>query len=286
MRLVILFMISNFLSSAFAGGGKHLSASVNYACLSMDGIPIPMDTALATQCCSNGKLMDSAPENCKNGFHSINTDSGHLIVNSLNLAKKTLEVANDLNGVVTDYSDKEQKKAEASAISAGAGANDFGQGRLGGVGSELENGMNESGSGAGSGAGSRGGGSEGSGLGQGFSDNPNGLNQNAQKSLAIQDPSAGSAALGFSRGGDSGRTQDGFGGMGGSGGQVGTDGAQGEVRFGDSNEANLGEKDSNFMTGNTNDAPDYLSRISKDASIFKIISKRITRENLRKHVGE
>ena len=142
------------------------------------------------------------------------------------------------------------------------------------------------------GKGSQGGSSLGDGTGGGS------LDKESKDKLAINDPGPkgpNSAGV-YTKVGDGsnsagGKGADGtmfngiFGAINNGDGKMGNDGANSELKFGAGKDgAGVGD-DSGNVAGSPNDAVDYLSRIDKSASIFKIVSSRYTRESLKKHVG-
>jgi hypothetical protein len=273
MRWVVSLSALFLHLPAWAGDYR---VALDYACLSLDGAPVPKGTVLASKCC----VPIPGPE-CRVGFASMVPDSASDSRNYFDLAKQQIVNAAALNGVELELSDS----------GSGSDRSEGGKGQPSGA-AMLSGGDESSGSGGPTFGGSplsaesRNGGGGAGGPGQGYGGGVSG-----EKSL-----------LGRTRGREQNqRGAEDFGGgqyLGGAaaGSKSQGDGKVGSVVIGDStaiafgDKAESGEKtgtlnpdgsDSEGMSGTKDDSPDYLNRIDQAASIFKVVSKRYQKELVR-----
>ena len=281
--MTVLILILSFLNPHAEAMSKKLGASMGYACLDLNGIPVQAGSDDATNCCdSNGNFTGTSAA-CKNGPNSIGGGASFDFATNINLAKSTLDVANSLNGVVTaSATPPSTQQASTSADTSGGFT-----GSTGGATGTADPGAAAGGASAGGAAGP-GSGSGGAGSNLGSS---GALADTGTKVASVDGGPAGPDSGGaYSKGGDGPPAAGGnlLGGLFGSGGgKNGVDGSDKELKFGDDN-GDLNAKngaDPNSITGSPNDALDYLSRIDRTANIFKVVSKRYTSENQRKHIG-
>ncbi len=256
------------LSTSTAGAG-NFSIGLDYACLSLDGAPIPKGSALAAKCC----VAKPDPE-CRVGFSSVVPVSVEDTKGYFDLVREGIRSAAALNGIDLDHRNPnqstrvgEQPGGDSSAVLSGN------------LPSSTESQSTMKGGGAG--AISNGGGS-GAGNAQG-----SGIMGAKGSSGATQGRDARAVAVDEFGGGK-------YLGNGGSGARSGTDGKMAEVAAGEVQELTFGDigkggggaagslnadgSDSEGMSGTPEDSPDYLNRIDKSASIFKIVSKRYEKE--------
>lgn len=287
----LLFVVASFPTLAFAGAFDGTRISVSASCVSPDGVPISEGTSLATQCCSNGKLVQNPPTVCRVGFSSISADVGAAAAFSMNIAQNTLTTAGSLNGSTTDYGDGAvntgpltsapgSNGTDAGALVGGTGMNTTSP--TGTSGTASNGGATGSGSGSGSGSGAGSGGAAGSGsldFGKGSGSSAS----NGSKGANGTDSDAANGKggqLAYVRGGQGGSGK--AGGDGGlfnfGGGEKGAGaGSADELKLADGTSADanaLANADEDGARGTAEDPADYLSRIDQSANIFKIVSSR------------
>ena len=268
------FLFGLLLLSGPVAGARDYSIGMDYACLSLDGTPIAKGSDQAAKCC----VASPGPE-CRIGFSSVVPAAAEDSKGYLDVARAGIKNAAVLNGIDLDHRDPNQtttltnvaSPSNSAALVADSRVDSEGQPALSGAmgppgpGSSARNGSSSgssSGYGGGiSGANGASGGTRGREAGGGFAEDFGG-----GKYLG--------GAPGDARTGVDPRSVD-----------VSL-GDVSELRFGASGEpakkgpgsSNPDGSDSEGMSGSKEDSPDYLNRIDKAASIFKIVSKRYEKE--------
>jgi hypothetical protein len=271
------------------GKSGDIRVSQSYACVSLDGIPIPEGTELSSKCCTNGKLNPSPPISCR-AFSGVGAAAAKGAAFSINVAQNTLETAKSMTGAVTNYDAKADSKnsatqsatdsrGDSSALLGGSGSLDSTTGtnpnlKLPNALSGSSKGTENSASGA---SGSSAAGGSGSSVGA------SGSSANHAESGAGSAAAADGARVGYVSGsGASGAAASGalgfnFGALGGSSAGAGGDKGPDELALGDgtngqSNGLANGEEDG--VRGTSDDPADYFSRIDQSANLFKVVSSR------------
>jgi hypothetical protein len=300
MKIFSFTILSLLATPAFAFlGSAGTSVSQEYACVSLDGVPIQQGTEMAQKCCSNGQLIANAPDSCRAGFNSIGPAAGAGAAYSIDIAQNALNVAQDMNGATTDYTAPTDGGSGSGGSTSGSGSDTnaitgsgsgFGSdsgGTTSGSGSEYTSSGGTS-SGSGSGSKGSGGSSAGAGggdsglgsLGSGSGSGANGANGAGTTAGALGADKDSRLAYVGGGGKDGVGGANGFGmnGMGGSTSGAGMDKGMNELNLGDAN----GNRDPNAVAnadedgalGTSEDPADYFKRIDQSANIFKIVSSR------------
>jgi len=241
----------------------------DFACLSLDGVPIAHGSSLDSKCCQGGH----ADPSCKIGFSSILGASAGDASAQIHMAQNELGVADALAGGAMDHTaPKSSTPAAPNALSSALLSSGNSADGLSSASDGPEDSKNAAGSGSG--------GAQGSG---GFGSGVGGLSSASQThglKTASLGPSGPDAGGGYKGGAAVEAKKDGE-----EAGKVETD-LKG-VSFGAAGAGGPGGltngTDLDFP-GSRADSPDYLNRIDKSASIFKIVSKRYEKETARKHV--
>lgn len=253
-------------SSAWAG----FSIGLDYACLSIDGVPIAKGTDLAAKCC----VADPGPE-CRVGFSSVGPAAAEDSMGYLDVVREGIKNAAALNGVDLDHRDPSQ----LTRVTGAGNPNPDGNALVAGKSTDAEalSGLKLGQSGTRTGGGI-------SGAGKGYDGGITGAQDLAGATRGRESPQGGAGDFGGGK----------YLGSAGNASNAGADGKSAEVGVGDVQELKYGEagnrggsdtgtlnpdgSDSEGMSGSREDAPDYLNRIEKSASIFKIVSKRYEKE--------
>ena len=290
--ILISVLLVPSLAHAFLNGTKHVSPALTYACLDLNGIPISNGTSLAGTCCSGGSLMSNPPAECGTGPNTISPSAMGGVANAIKLANDTLGVANNMNGVTTAQGTTPNSNATSVGSTAGgqmggpgSGASASGSTGTGDLNGQMGSGQGGGADGSGGGAGGgSGGGSLGSSSGPGGGKTGDGTD--GTKGAGAD--GASGMAYASNGGGGGGNGAANYASLFGGGGNGKGVGDLKEMKFGDGSDGAGGKNgfDPNSITGSPNDAADYLKRIDRDANLFIIVSKRYTKENIKKHVGE
>ena len=309
LALLATVLFASFGGSALAGDFKVF---LDYACLNIDGIPVPRYSNLADRCCGSNAASD---ELCKAGFFSIMPDSleenGHILDGVYDL----LEEANTLSGNSADLSltpdnSNPNNEAEGSTSSEPINTQISALTSIGDLSNLSGPGPNSQNPAGGQLQGSSGGGMLGlTGLGAGSSDSWS--SRRGKKKFAVPgseatEPGSGRyASLGSGpsmvpgSGGPFGVTSSSLGvevveyGVDPSkAGEEIANGARDEGKSdpsgapggAGSETGGLAGAGGSLASGANLDAADYLSRIHKKDSIFKIVSLRYKKEVDRKSV--
>ncbi|MBC7397371.1 MAG: hypothetical protein H7333_07995 [Bdellovibrionales bacterium] len=265
---------------------------IEYACLGIDGVPLSAGTSQEAACCQNGQLIANPPALCRAGFNSIGAGAAAGAAFAVNLAQKTLDTAKNMSGASITYTSPtpsehglSETKSSGSAITSSGSSGSGDESGTVGAGTSTEAG-DSAGSGSrsgGAGSGRGGGGSLGASSSAGFG---------KRETDGAGEKSADSAGGYVSAGGAGGNADKNalaslnFGNTFGKDGANGKgDGGPSELNFADE-AAGSGKDGSEGGEGSSSDAADYLSRIDRSASIFKIVSLRYTKETRKKHVGK
>ena len=256
---------------------KSFDTNISYGCLSIDGVPISNGTDQASRCCDGGgNLKSDPPEECKIGFASMIPESGRVGYGLMTMAQNEIKQASDAIGVQRDQTDSKTPDYSADTQASDGTVSAMGASASGGVGKDaMLAGL--SGKSGGSGGSSRGMGDS-NGANGGFgSVTGAGSRGKAGDSSSAGPDSQGSGGGYSSKGGTEGNRAEG------DGSKVGID-ALNELNFNDGSAASNASKGEDDLTGSKEDSPDYLNRIDKAASIFKIVSKRYQKEIARNRI--
>jgi hypothetical protein len=296
--LGLIFAPTSALSGDFA-------IELDLACFSLDGAPIPKGTVLAAKCCGGG---GNQAEECRVGFNSMIGTNMYDAQKILDTAYQELQNSKVLNGNSTDFTnppDAENDNTTDPSTSSGTVDSENSALLSGGetsplIGKSSANGnpfskpsssSGASGSsmfgGGGSGADSswtsgRGKKSKVAALGSEGNDPMGKYSSNESKTGSVPDSrgasgvtsSLGEGVLEFGSGKD-------------GAGDGSADSNTGGSRGGDGSSASggaLGSDGAGAGTGSLEDATDYLTRIHKKDSIFKIVTRRYQKEEQRKNI--
>jgi len=282
---LVMSMLWATASSQIAAQAGDFSVALDYGCLGIDGVPIPKYTNLAAQCCGNGA---SQNEICRVGFHSMVPDAMN-DANNINYAAQQLlyQAAHHMSGNKGDLdSGGNPDDSDPGPPSTSSGVVSSGMTAVGG--SPKTAGILTSGSGPANLARSGGSGSSGT---SGASPGAVGLGSDWSKSLGspkiLASVGSASSEAGGSYTSNGAQKREGHPGAGASG--VSSSAGEGSIEFG--NGASIGNASGSVagsedaLEGSKEDAPDYLSRIHKKDSIFKIISRRYQKEVARNRLS-
>ncbi len=279
------------VAAIYNNNSSNNTTALSYACLSIDGAPISNDTPLAEKCCASGSLKSPPPAECKVGFYGTGPNAVGDGMGAFQLAQNLMENQAVMGGASTDLQQNGSRPdgtnlpgSKSSALVSG-GDNGFG-----GMGSSKSltdgSGLGSQGSGSGGGGGGGAFGGAGAGGGSGFLSAKRGKKVNAN---GMEEPSF-AGGMYASKGGPNDRATPGAtgpdkvtptdsgiemidaGGSQGAGAGAGAAGANGAS--------------GDLLTGSREDAVDYLNRIDRNLSIFKVVSKRYEREITRNRVQE
>jgi hypothetical protein len=265
-----LFLLSLFLVFATSARAGNYSIGIDYACLSLDGTPIAKGSDLAAKCC----VASPGPE-CRTGFSTMVPAAAEDTKGYLDVARAGIKNAAVLNGIDLDHRDPDQattlskvaSPSNAAALISDSPGNPEIQFSMGGA-----QGARSSGplSGVGAGSGYPGGMVGMKTIGEGSRTRETGAKTAQEfgggKYLGGSGDSSKSGAEGQTAGVSIGDVSElKF-------------GAAGETHGKGSGNLNPDGSDSEGMSGSREDSPDYLNRIDKAASIFKIVSKRYEKE--------
>ena len=295
MRVFILFL---FLIPKAQAVNYDITVMQDYACFGVDGIPIPKDTAVASECCNNGYLKMPPSERCLAGFASLLSNSADNVDISLDLSGDDQELEKKFDGNKVDLAENpiiNQTGPQSTvfsesvaAIAGNSGVSARGDGKKSG--STVQNALSAlksvtgfgNGSGSGSALGSSGSGvldgassagASGSGSdAKGASDGTSG--KDAKGGYART--GAGAGGSGDSSSGGSSKDRDASGSVAVNsrmGADVDlSDGSTGKDALGaNGDESADADRD---PSASATDPEDYFNRIDKTASIFKIVSNR------------
>ncbi len=283
-------------TSALSG---DFAIELDLACFSLDGAPIPKGTVLAAKCCGGG---GNQAEECRVGFNSMIGTNMHDAQNILDTAYEELQNSKTLNGTSTDFTNPPDEgngnTTDPSTSSGNVGVENSAllsggetslNGKKSGTGNPFSKPSTSSGASGSAMFGGGGPGAESSwtsgtrkkskvaSLGSEGNDPMGKYSSDEAKTGSVPNsggPSGVTSSLGegvleFGSGkrgaGEGGASADGSeaGGASGSGGVAGLDGAGG---------------------GSREDSADYLTRIHKKDSIFKIVTRRYQKEEQRKNI--
>ena len=282
------------VAAIYNNNSSNNSTALSFACLSIDGAPISNDTPLAEKCCSSGSLKSPTPSECRVGFFGTGPKAVGDGLGAFAVAQNLLQNASVMAGVSSDLqsdpSNPSGSNAPGSQSSALISSGEVGKGSdsdlgaLAGLGSNSAGGAGGGGAGGGMGnvaAGSLGaaGGISESGVGKGKRSGTGTEDANFIGGAYASKGGAQDRAALASGGPDKVTPNDGSvelldvngqgaGGAGGAGlGAGGLNGGSGDL-----------------LSGSREDAADYLNRIDRNLSIFKVVSKRYEREISRSRV--
>ena len=276
----------------YSRNSSNNTTALSYACLSIDGAPISNDTPLADKCCSSGSLKSPASAECKVGFYGTGPNAVGDGLGAFAVAQNLLKNAAVMTGVSSDLQNNQTNPSgsgtQGSQSSALISGGDAGKGMPsssfaalpgGGMGGP-SGGSGGSGGAAGMAAGAMGAGTgiSGDGVGKGKRTGASTEDVNFQGGSYAGKGGAQDRAAFASGGSDKVTPNDGnvemldisgqgAGGAGGAGAGNGLAGGVGDE-----------------LTGSREDAADYLNRIDRGLSIFKVVSKRYEREISRSRV--
>jgi|GEM_PF-1808776 len=291
--MMVFHLIMSLLSvSAYAGwGGLSGDTQIvqSYACVSLDGLPIPAGTDQAKACCtSEGQLIDNPPKSCR-VFTSIADDAADDVTGSLQVAANALNTARNLDGVSSDFSASDDSSSttggssstspETSAIQSGTGGLDATTGSGSDLGAlDFGNGSSDGSSGGASagGAGSAGGG-DGMSVGSLSDGGTDAALKNGASTSGAANANGDDSRLAYVGGGaDGANGKSGFGFGKGANGSAGMDKSLKELDMGDQNgrDPNAMANADGEVQGTSEDPADYFSRIDRSANLFKIVSSR------------
>jgi len=276
--LVLVFLMSMALPSGALA--KKNSFAMHYGCLSIDGVPIASESDLASKCCSNEQLKDPAPSECRVGFYGTLIgalgDGSH----AFDLAKAEIQQAAILAGVQGSMQMSTSRNLSSGSAPAQSSALISNGGSDGSSVSGTKEGFGVDSNEGGSAGGSAGGGNSGGGAAMG-AEGLASLGSQSGKTRGVT-PGDGDYSIGSYVGNPAAERK--------------ADGAAGKVTPSEGNPellsmdpsaggvASRGGVMGDSLSGSKEDAPDYLSRIDKNASIFKVVSKRYEREIARSRV--
>ncbi len=232
MRVFILFL---FLIPKAHAVNYDITVMQDYACFGVDGIPIPKNTPVASECCKNGYLKMPPSERCLAGFASIFNNSVDNIDDGFEFADDDQELEKKYDGnkvdlagnpIINQTGPQSTVVSESvAAIAGNSGVNPRGGGRQSG--SAVQSALSALKSMTGFGKGS--GGSSGS-------SSSVAVNSRMGEDVDLSDATNGKDALGTNGGEDADADRD--------------------------------------PSASATDPEDYFKRIDKTASIFKIVSNR------------
>jgi len=285
ISLILVLAVSSSAKANILDGIFRYAQS--YACLGLDGVPIPHETELASKCCNGGSLSSSDPT-CRSSIITNTAGPATTAGQGVTLANNVIHSTQNLHGNSTDYDtqiplthdNSVNHGAGSAAMTAGGTISDSVKGS--GAGSSSGATADNKGSAAGSksGAGSSGGGGS-AGLSMGTASGTTGLSGANVAALSKDKDSAG-GYVGGGKKGDGGYGSGGMGfgslgggkdaGMGDAGkdydlGENGKDGKDGLA----SGNGSSGDDDGK---GSSEDPSDYFNRTNKTDNIFKIVSAR------------
>jgi hypothetical protein len=279
--------VALFLAIPLTSSARNNYTKLDFACLSIDGVPIPRDTQLATDCCSGDSLRSPPPPQCRVGFYgagpsAVGDGLGAFAVaqNLLKDAAVMAGISSDLQNNQTNPSGSAVQGSQSSALISGgdSGIKGISGKSLAGI---PGGGMGAAGAGGGGSASGMAGG--GMGAAMGLSDSGAGK---LKKPGSLQDDGnfQGGSYVGKAQG-ERGASNSGSGKVTPNDGSVdlldvGNQGAAGAAGAGNGLAGGSGDE----LTGSREDAADYLSRIDRGLSIFKVVSKRYEREISRSRV--
>jgi hypothetical protein len=279
-KIILGSLLAALSSTAQASifNNKKFDTHISYACLSIDGVPISNSTDQASRCCDGGgNLKSDPPDECKIGFASMIPESGKVGYGLMVMAQNEIKQASDAVGVQRDQTDPKTPDYSADTQASDGTMSAMGASASGGMGKDamLAGLSGKSGSSGGSGRGA----SDSNAANGGFgSVTGAGARGKTGDSSSASGDSQGSGAGYASKGGAEGNRAEG------DGGKVGA-GDLSELNFNDGSSGALNaSKGDDELTGSKEDSPDYLNRIDKAASIFKIVSKRYQKEIARNRV--
>jgi len=258
--------------------------SISYSCLSLDGVPISNDTDLSSKCCKDGALVSTPPEDCRVGFSGAAPAALGLGVTSLNIAQSLLQSAATMSAVSGNLETQSSgsgvtgnPSSQSSALVQREGSGSGSGKRPSDAGASVP-GMGGSGTSGGSGAGSAGAGLMGAAAGLGASAAGVGPTNGLDRAGGVDSYSGGLYA---SKGPAGAAGSNGASGHG----VTPNDGKVEMLDLGGPSSVAAGAGPAgDELTGSREDAVDYLSRIDRNVSIFKVVSRRYEREITRNRV--
>ncbi len=275
---LFIYIFTGILAPTFAFAisleGSSSSVSFNYACVGIDGAPIPVGSSMATLCCDSNMQLKSPPDpTCMAGFNSINVDAVQGTAVSITLALNILTAANNMNGsvnnndMVTSVTPAVATASVPSVQALGATAAVPGYGNSGTSSGTLANTQSSSGGSGGAGGGAGGGGGGGLSLGAAS-------NTAANQANAITDSgnSIDGARVAYVQGNGDKAGGGGFN-FGSKDAGISKDGAD-TINLGDETNGKSRSLADEDGVGVSDDPADYFKRTDRSTNLFKIVSNR------------
>ena len=293
MRVFILFL---FLIPKAHAVNYDITVMQDYACFGVDGIPIPKNTPVASECCKNGYLKMPPSERCLAGFASIFNNSVDNIDDGFEFADDDQELEKKYDGnkvdlagnpIINQTGPQSTVVSESvAAIAGNSGVNPRGGGRQSGSAVQSALSALKSMTGFGKGSGGSSGSSSSGGLDGASSSGGSASGSDAKgvsDGTSGKDANGGYARTGAGAGGSGDSSSGGSSGDRDSSSSVAVNSRMGEdVDLSDATNGKdalgtNGGEDADAdrdPSASATDPEDYFKRIDKTASIFKIVSNR------------